>query len=342
MARPIPDLQELEARLSEPTEAVVEMMQGLAGDLILLGVGGKIGPSIARMAKRASDLVGRPRRIIGVSRFSKPGEAARLQSHGIEVIPCDLLKEKEIAQLPQVENVLYLAGFKFGSNGNMAATWVANAYLPGVVCNRFRSSRIVAYSTGNVYGLTPVESDGSKESDAPNPLGEYAMSCLGRERVFEHFCQANQSPTAIVRLFYACDLRYGVLVDLAQKILAGEPVDLSMGHFNVIWQGDSNALTLMAFAHAGIPARVINLTGLETLSTKTVALALGERLGRPPVFVGEPAPTACLGNMDLAQTCLGRPQVNAEELLDWVADWIRRGGLTLGKPTRFEVRDGRY
>ncbi len=334
--------EQLEDLLSEPTEPVVETLRRLDGDILFLGAGGKIGPSISRMARRASDLAGVARRVIGVSRFSSAGEEDRLRSWGIETIRCDLLDEAAVDRLPDAPNVVYLAGMKFGSTGQESKTWAMNSYLPAVVCKRYRTSRIVAYSTGAVYGWTPVAGGGSREEDEPQPAGEYAMSCLGRERIFEHFSRTLGIPVALIRLFYACELRYGVLVDLAWKVLNGEPIDVSMGWFNVIWQGDQNAMTLRAFDHLASPPFVLNVTGQEALRIRDVAEALGRELGRPPRLVGAEQATACLGNAGEAHRLFGPPRVAAEPLTRWVAEWVRRGGPCLGKPTHFEARDGKY
>ena len=317
-------------------------MRRLHGDIILLGAAGKIGPSLARMARRASDLAGVRRRIIGVSRFSAPEEQARFHAHGIETIRCDLLDEPVVAQLPPAANVIYLAGLKFGSTEDATRTWAMNAYLPGIVCRKYRASRIVAFSTGTVYGLATRASGGSRETDSPQPVGEYAMSCLGRERMFEYFSRAWNSPVALIRLFYACELRYGVLVDLAHKILTGALIDLAMGCFNIIWQGDCNAMTLLAFDHVASPPFVINVTGPEILSIREVSVTMGRLLGKTPKFHGAELETACLGNAMQAHRLFGQPTVSAEQLIEWVVDWVKRGGQTLGKPTHFEVRDGRY
>jgi nucleoside-diphosphate-sugar epimerase len=336
----IQTVEQLELLLSEPSEGVVDMMRRLSGDIILLGVGGKIGPSLARMAKCATDLAGVKRRIMGVSRFSAKGEMESLACYGVEPIRCDLMDENALSKLPFAENVFYLAGLKFGSSERTAETWAMNTYLPGPVCRKFSSSRIVAYSTGAVYGLGPVS--GSVETDAPEPVGEYAMSCLGRERVFEYFSRTLNIPMALIRLFYACELRYGVLVDLARKIVAGNPIDLAMGHFNIIWQGDNNAMTLLALEHAASPPLVLNITGSERLSIREVANEMGHLLGKQPVFTGTEQSTACLGDANKAHQLFGATRVNANQVIEWVVDWVRRGNAYLGRPTHFEVRDGRY
>jgi len=338
----IENLDQLEERLSRPTDAVVELFRRLEGDLILLGVAGKIGPSLARMAKRASDAAGRPRRVIGVSRFSNPAEATSLEAAGIETVRCDLLDEAAVAGLPDAPNVLYLAGMKFGATGNAALTWAMNTHLPAVVCRRYAGSRIVAYSTGNVYGLTTPASGGSRETDPPEPVGEYAMSCVGRERMFEYFSRARGTPVAIIRLNYACDLRYGVLVDIARRVWAGEPVDLVNGWFNTIWQGDCNATTVLALDHMASPPFVLNLTGPELLSVREVAVEFGKRFGREVRITGTEARTALLSNASLCRQLFGAPQVNAAQLIQWVAEWVRQGGAHHDKPTHFETRDGRY
>ena len=338
----IQTVEQLEQLLSEPTEPVVETMRRVRGDIILLGAAGKIGPSLARMARRASDLAGVSRRVIGVSRFSNTQEEAKLQAHGIETMRCDLLDEPAMAQLPNVPNVIYLAGMKFGSSEDAASTWAMNGYLPAVVCRKYRGSRIVAFSTGAVYGFAPRAGGGSRETDSPQPVGEYAMSCLGRERLFEYYSRKWKIPVALIRLFYACELRYGVLVDLARTILAGDPVNLAMGCFNIIWQADSNAMTLLAFEQATSPPFVINVTGPEMLGVRAVSETMGRLLGRGPKFTGTELETACLGNAAVVHRLFGLPLVRAEQLIEAVVDWVKRGGENLGKPTHFEVRDGRY
>jgi nucleoside-diphosphate-sugar epimerase len=294
------------------------------------------------MARRATDLAGVERRVIGVSRFSSLQEEQNLRAHGVETIRCDLLVEEGLAKLPSVPNVIYLAGLKFGSSGNESETWAMNSYLPGRVCRAFSSSRFVVFSTGAVYGLTPWTAGGSREVDTPLPVGEYGMSCLGRERVFEYFSRSSKMPMSIIRLFYACEVRYGVLVDLARKIAAEEPIDLSMGHFNIIWQGDSNAAALLSLDHAAVPPFVLNLTGPELLSVREVSLELGRRVGKKPKFCGAELETTCIGNAGVAHSKFGLPTVEAARVLEWVAEWVKIGGVHLDKPTHFEARDGRY
>jgi nucleoside-diphosphate-sugar epimerase len=341
MDRLIQTDDELEDALSEPTSAVVETVGRLRGDIMLLGVGGKMGLSLARMARRASDAAGVSRRVIGVSRFSAAGDAA-FQVHQVETIRCDLLNEDEVARLPDVENVVFMTGKKFGSSGDMPGTWAMNSYLPAIICRRFRRSRIVAFSTGNVYGLTPVARGGSLESDEPEPAGEYAMSCLGRERIFEYFSRSLGIPAVLIRLNYACDLRYGVLVDLARQVWNRQSVDLTMGHFNTIWQGDANAWTLQAFGHAAVPPWVVNVTGTELLSVRAVCERFGRIMKKPVSFSGTESDTALLSNAKHAVERFGPPRLDADRLMEAVAHWVMCGGAHLGKPTHFESRSGRF
>lgn len=332
----------LEDFLSEPSGRVIETLRAVEGDILFLGVAGKMGPSMARMAKRASDTIGASRRIIGASRFSDAASEDRLNAWGVETIRCDLLDEAQVNALPDVPNVVYMTGMKFGAQSNEAMTWAMNVWLPGMVARRFSSSRIVAFSTGNVYGLYSVGSGGALETDSLRPDGEYAMSCLGRERILEHFSRVQGTPMSILRLNYACELRYGVLVDLAQRVWAGLPVDLGMGHFNVIWQGDANAMSLCALNSVASPARVLNLTGPEILSVKAVCESFGRLMGKKPQFQGEAAPDALLNNAHATLERFGPLRVSADRLIAWIADWVMRGGRSLGKPTHFEVRDGAF
>ena len=338
----IENSEHLEMLLSEPTEQVIEVLAHLEGDLIILGVAGKMGPTLARMAKRASDAAGVRRRVIGVSRFSSSDQETQLQSQGIETIRCDLLDEEAIARLPEALNVIYMVGFKFGATGQEATTWAINSYLPGVICRKFRRSKIVAFSTGNVYGLTPVSGGGSRETDVPNPVGEYAMSALGRERVCEYFSRKLKIPMALIRLNYAVELRYGVLVDLAQQMWTEQPIDLAMGYFNTIWQGDANAMTLQAFGHVASPPFVLNVTGPELVRVRAVCERFGQLMKKEANFIGVETPNALLSNARQALELFDSPRVNTEQLIHRIAQWVMRGGPTLGRATHFESRDGKF
>jgi nucleoside-diphosphate-sugar epimerase len=339
---PVRDVEQLETLLSEPNRDVVDMMRRLPGDILVLGVGGKMGPTLARMARRASDVAGAGRRVIGVARFSSPGLEQRLQSHGVETIRADLLDPDAVAALPDAPNVVFMAGMKFGTTGQQPLTWAMNVVVPGIVARRFAHSRIVALSTGNVYGMVSVEQGGSRETDEPCPVGEYANSCLGRERIFEHYAARQNTPTAILRLNYAVELRYGVLVDLARKVHAERPIDLAMGYVNVIWQADANAMILRALPHADVPAAVINVAGSDVLRVREVSRRFGEMLGKPVRFTGDEAGDSLLSNGLLGYRKLGHPAVTVDEMMTWIADWVSRGGESLGKPTHFESRDGRF
>lgn len=333
---------ELENRLSEPTPVVIDAVSRLEGDILLLGVGGKMGPSLARMAKRATELAGVPRKVYGVARFSSPELPAQLEEWGIEPIRCDLLNKEDVARLPDAGNVIHMTGRKFGSTGEESATWAVNCYLPALAFDRFAGAKMVAFSTGNVYPFSPVNGHGPDTDAVLQPVGEYGMSALGRERIFEYFCKRDNSPLAVMRLNYACDLRYGVLVDLAEKVLSGQPIDLGMGHFNTIWQGDANALTLRAFDFAAVPAKRFNLTGPRVLAVREVCQRFGELFGKPPQFVGEEAETALLSDSRSSLAELGPLTMSEDELIDAVAGWLSSGGKRLGKPTHFEARDGRF
>jgi nucleoside-diphosphate-sugar epimerase len=338
----IENTEHLEELLSEPTEQAVETLAGLDGDLLILGVAGKMGPTLARMARRAFDLAGVRRRVIGVARFSATGVESRLQAHGIETIACDLLDPEALARLPEVANVLAMIGMKFGATGQEARTWAINALVPGLICQKFRRARLIAFSTGNVYGLTPVALGGSVESDVLAPVGEYAMSCVGRERIYEHFSRTLGIPMAILRLNYAVEMRYGVLVDLARRVQAGAVIDLGMGQLNAIWQADANAAALCAFGHTASPPLVVNIAGPELLSVRRLAEQFGALLGQPVAFQGGELPDSLLSNGQLGHRLFGYPRVGIAQLVGWTADWLRRGGETLDKPTHFDVRDGKF
>lgn len=332
---------QLDELLSQPTPEVIATLGRLSGDIVILGVAGKMGPSLARMARRASDAAGNPRRIIGVARFTAGNEAA-FNAHGIETVRCDLLDADTVARLPEAATVIFMAGMKFGTTGNESRTWAMNCIPPALICRRYRESRIVAFSSGNVYGLTRAAGAGSRESDACRPVGEYAMSCLGRERLFEHFGRSFEIPIALIRLNYACELRYGVLVDLAQRIAAGEPIDLGMGYFNIIWQQDANALALCAIDHVEMPPRIMNVTGPEKLSVRAVAEELGRLMNRPVRFTGMESDQALLSDSRTGLALLGAPRVQAAQLIEWVAEWVGAGKRNLGKPTHYDSREGNF
>lgn len=335
-------VEELEEKLAEPSPALVQAISELEGDLLILGVGGKMGPSLARLAVRAIERAGVRKRVIGVSRFSSGDLAEQLQALGVETISADLLNDAELGRLPEVPNVLYMVGFKFGSTGREYLTWAMNAYLPGRVAEKFRNSRIVAFSTGNVYPLVPVKSGGASEEHPVGPVGEYAQSCLGRERVFEYFSRKNGTPLLIYRLNYAIDLRYGVLHDIAQAVKNRQPIDLRMGHANVIWQGDANEIALRSLALCQSPPRILNVTGPETLSIRWAAERIGEYLGVEPIFEGEEQDSALLNNASQAHRLFGYPRVSLRQMLEWTARWVAQGGASLGKPTHFQEREGKF
>ncbi len=333
---------ELEERLSRPTGQDIAALAALHGDLLILGAGGKMGPSLAKLARRAVDGAGAKKRIIAVARFSDTNCAAELRASGIETITCDLLEPRALAQLPDAPNVIFMAARKYGTSGSEYLTWAMNTYLPGLVAERYRNSRIVAFSSGNVYGLEPIAGAGSTESSPVAPAGEYAQSVLGRERMFEYGSSRWQTKVALLRLNYAVDLRYGVLVDIALAVFEGRPIDLRMGMVNVIWQGDANSMCLRSFPHCQSPPRVLNITGPEKLSVREIARQFGQRFGKEPIFSGQENPTALLNNAQQAHKLLGPPQVTAGQMLDWVAHWITQGGRLLNRPTHFEARDGKY
>jgi hypothetical protein len=338
----IKDVAELDDLLSEPTAAVVRTLGELDGDILVLGVGGKMGPTLARMARRASDAAEKKRRIIGVSRFSYAHLESQLQAWGVETIRCDLLDRRALAALPDAPNIVYMAGMKFGCTGQESLTWAMNTFLPGLVCERYPKSRIAAFSTGNVYGLSPVSRGGSREEDELKPAGEYAQSCLGRERIFGYFSKTNHTKVAILRLNYATELRYGVLVDIAQKVHSGQPVSLTMGYLNAIWQGDASAIALQSLAYAVEPPLIVNVTGPDLLCVRRIAEDFGERWRKPVQFEDLESQDALLSNAQKAYGLFGLPHISVEQLVTWIADWVSRGGVMLGKPTHFEERAGRY
>ena len=338
LPRTIPDLAALDDLLCRPSQALIDDLSKVDGDIMILGVAGKMGPTLAGLAKAAAP----NRRVIGVARFSDPAVKDWLEKRGIETINCDLLDETAIKALPKAPNIIFMAGRKFGAEGDLSLTWAMNAHVPALVAQAFPDSRIVAFSTGCVYPFVPVDGKGSGEDMAPNPPGEYAQSCVGRERMFEYFSRKFATPGRLFRLNYAIDMRYGVLHDIASKVLAGEPIDVSLGHVNFIWQGDAAAQALRCLAHCTTPTSPINVSGHEILAVRDLAAKFGARFGREPVIVGKEEPTAWLTDTSQALRLFGLPIVDTEQLIAWTADWVARAMPSLGKPTKYEVRDGRY
>ena len=332
----------LDDMLTQPSPELIDFMQQLSGDLVILGIAGKMGVTMGQLAVRAARMAGRSTRVFGVSRFSEPTQRAVLDAAGIETIACDLLDATAVQQLPHVPHVIYLAGRKFGTNGDEPLTWAMNTLAAAHVARHFAGSRIVAFSTGCVYPLVAPVTGGCTERDQPAPVGEYAQSCLGRERIFEHFSRTTETPVCLIRLNYANDLRYGVLHDLAQCIWRDEPVDLTVGQVNVIWQGDANAMALRALDACAVPAVPLNITGPETVSVRWAALRLGALLGKTVTFTGNEGGVAYLNNAARAIQLFGYPRVSLEQMLCWTADWVMSGGRSLNKRTHFEVNTGRF
>ena len=334
--------EELEERLSRPNDADAAALAALDGDLLILGAGGKMGPTLAKLARRAADKAGVKKRVIAVARFSDTSLRAELAEQGIETVTADLLEPGELEKLPDIPNVIYMAAKKFGTSGAEPQTWAMNTYLPGLVASRFRNSRTVAFSTGNVYPLRTAREGGADESTPVAPVGEYAQSALGRERIFEYASAKWGTPVVILRLNYAIDLRYGVLLDIGQAVYRRRPVDLHMPFVNVIWQGDANSWCLRSFAYCQSPPFVLNITGPETMAVRDIALAFGRHFGVAPQFSSEPGSSALLNNAANARRLFGETSVKPAEMIEWTANWIKQGGATLGKPTHFQERDGKF
>lgn len=332
------DERGLEEWLSEPLAATGATLKQIEGDIAVLGAGGKMGPTLAMMLKKAAP----GKAVYAVSRFSDKPARQRIEEKGVKIVEADLLDESAYGHLPDVPNVFFLAGMKFAAAGNQPLTWAMNVYLPALVAQRYKQARIVALSTGNVYPFTRIESGGPRETDLPDPVGEYAQSCLGRERMFQHFSQRFGTPVALIRLNYANELRYGILVDLTLKILHGDPIDVTMGAVNLIWQGDANNYILRALSIAKSPPAILNVTGPQTLAVRDLAGRIGKALGKEPHFVSQEAPTALLSNASTCCELFGPPALGLDEMIQAIVPWVAAGRPVLSKPTKFGVRDGRF
>lgn len=328
--------------LLKPSPALLNDIARLEGDILLLGVGGKMGPAMARLAKAAVEAAGIQKKITGVSRFSEPGLQEELNGLGIETIKADLLKDEELQGLPAAKNVIYLAGQKFGTTGKEAYTWAMNTYLPGRVAEKYRDARIVVFSTGNVYPLSPVLNGGLTEDVSAAPVGEYGQSCLGRERMFQYFSSLYGTPLFIYRLNYANDVSYGVLLEIAKSVCEQREIDLRMGHVNVIWQGDANEIAIRALLHCEAPPKTVNVTGPETVAVRWLAEEFGKRMGKTPRFVGNEQPDALLSNSAECFKLFGYPRVTLKQMIDLIAGWVTGGGKTINKPTHFQEREGKF
>jgi len=334
----ITDKVSLEEFMSRPSQALIDDLANIDGDIMILGVSGKMGPTLARLAKRAAP----NKKVYGVARFSDASIENHLKSRDIEPIKCDLLDKSALAELPKVKNIVFMAGRKFGSSGSEDLTWAMNVLCPAMVAETFPDARIVAFSTACVYPFVPVTSGGADEDVALNPPGEYAQSCIGRERMFQYFSRKLETPGCLYRLSYAIDLRYGVLFDVASAVFNGEEIDVTMGYANVIWQGDANAQALRSLLHCTVPASPLNVSGSDVTSIRWLAGEFAKRLDKSAKIVGQEADTAWLVDTRNAQKLFGQPLVSMDQMIAWVADWVSRGQANLGKPTHFEARDGAY
>ncbi|MDQ8005795.1 MAG: epimerase [Pedobacter sp.] len=336
------NLKEFEAQLLAPSQALIDDIKKIDGDIMFLGIGGKMGPSMAVLTMRALKAAGIEKNVFGVSRFSSGGLREELENEGIQTIACDLLNEEDLKKLPQVPNIIYLAGHKFGTTGNEDFTWAMNAYLPGLVSSHFKNSKIVAFSSGNVLPFVNLKEGGVSEEQSPEPIGEYAQSCLGRERIFEYFSKKNNTPMLIYRLNYAVDFRYGVLIEIAKAVNAERPVDLTTQNVNVIWQGDANEIAIRSLLHCSSPAKMLNVTGPEILSTKWIAEQFGLLLNKTPQFTGSGADTALLNNASECHRLFGYPKTTIREAIEHTANWILNGGELWNKDTHFQERGGKF
>lgn len=342
---PLPPLEteaQIEAAMTAPSAALVAEVSRTQGDLIVLGAGGKMGPTLAELAAGAFRAAGRRDRVLAVSRFADGQILERLRDRGVTAVRCDLLDRDALARLPDAAQVVFMAGRKFGSSGAESLTWAMNTHMPALVAERYRNAELVVFSTGNVYPFSSTTGPGASESTVPEPLGEYAQSCLGRERIFEFFSEKYGTRVTTVRLNYAIDLRYGVLVDIAEKVLRRQTIDLSMGHVNVIWQGDANAYVLSSLRLAASPPTVLNVAGPEVLSVRKAARRFGELFGTKPIFKGRERSSALLSDATRCIQEFGPPSVSVDQMIRWIAHWLQAGGRTLIKPTHYEVRDGRF
>ncbi len=328
--------------LLEPSDALIADVEKIKGDILVLGAGGKMGPALTILARKAIDKAGISKKIIAASRFSEPGLQQQLQAAGIETHVVDMLEDEQLQRLPQAENVLYMAGQKFGTTGKAWFTWAMNAYLPGRVALQYKDSRIVVFSTGNVYPLSQVALGGVSEEQATGPVGEYAQSCLGRERMFQYGSSKYNTPLFIYRLNYANDVGYGVLLEIARSVYAGKAIDLRMGHVNVIWQGDANEMAIRALLHCATPAKIVNITGPETAPVRWIAAEFGKQFEREPLFINEEQSTALLSNASESFRLFGYPRVTLKQMIALLADWVKQGGETINKPTHFQEREGQF
>lgn len=334
--------QQLNELLTTPSEADIAFARRLRGDTMILGAGGKMGPDLAQRLVRALRSAGRNLRVIAVSRFQSSPARRQLEDSRVETHSCDLLDFEKVKALPVVENVLFLAGRKFGATGEPEVTWAMNTLVPAQVAEHFRESRIVVFSTGNVYPFVTPEQGGSLESDDPSPLGEYAQSCLGRERIFQYYSRKFKTACLIFRLNYAVDLRYGVLVDVARQVYEGQPVDLSVPAVNAIWQGDATSYAMRCLELCESPARILNVTGPETIPVLRAAQFFAHRFQRELLVTNQSSGLALLNNAGACHAALGYPQVSAAELMETVAGWVESGGASLNKETKFQVTDGKF